>query len=155
MKKAILTLLMLAAAGASRAQQAGQLGAGVVLGQPIGGTAKYWLTDTRAFDAGVGYGSRATVLYADYLYHGWDLLPKPSKGKLGVYAGLGPRLETARDALFALRTIVGADYWIEAHPIELFLEGGPTFRLAPNSNVDADIGLGIRFYLGSATKAKT
>ncbi|HVC09810.1 MAG TPA: hypothetical protein VNH15_07725 [Elusimicrobiota bacterium] len=147
MKKIILAIGILAVAGASWAQQAGELGGGVVLGYPVGGTLKYWLSGRQAVDGGIG-AADGTVLYADYLWHGWNILPQPKQGKLGVYAGLGPRLdfEDAGTNEFAIRTMVGLDYWISNHPIELFAEVGPVFRLSPSGDVSSDGGIGVRFY---------
>jgi len=149
-KNAVFALVLVAAGGNAWSQQAGQFGAGVVLGVPIGGTAKYWLNDRQAFDFGVGFGDGDTVLYGDFLWHAWNIFPQPQKGKLGAYVGVGPRLETADEAEFAIRTMAGLDYWVENNPIELFLEGGPVFRFTPSSDVSADVGLGVRFYFGGS-----
>jgi hypothetical protein len=143
-----LAACILACAGAARAQQAGDLGAGVVVGRPIGATAKYWLDGTKALDLGVGF-SDDPVAYGDFLWHGWDLFPQPARGKLGGYVGLGPRIQAAPDTQFALRTIAGVDYWVDKQPIELFVEAGPVFRMTPTGDVDADVGLGVRFYFGA------
>jgi hypothetical protein len=140
--------LLLALAGPASAQQAGQFGAGVILGRPVGATVKYWLTGTQALDVGLGFGGDLTV-YADYLWHAWDLFPQPPKGKLGGYIGLGPRFEADGDGEFAARTMAGLDYWVPNHPIELFLEGGPVFRLSPDRAVEADAGIGVRFYFSA------
>ena len=150
--KTTLIALVLAAAAAFPAAAGGSVreaGVGVIVGDPIGGTAKLWLDQDYAFDLGVGH-SGSTVLWGDLLYHAWNLLPQPAEGKLGVYFGAGPRLETAWDAEFGLRTIAGASWRLARQPIEFFVEAGPIFRLAPSGGVGADGGLGMRFYLGSA-----
>src|SRR5882724_3292503 len=85
--------LLLAASGNLWAQQSGQLGAGVILGRPIGLTGKYWLNNTQAFDTGLGFGDHF-MLYGDFVWHAWHLLPQPSKGKLGAYESFGPLIET-------------------------------------------------------------
>ncbi|MBI5622163.1 MAG: hypothetical protein HY924_00145 [Elusimicrobia bacterium] len=131
------------AAGPTR----GMLGAGVILGNPAGLTGKLWLDPTRAIDAGVGFSGDA-AFYMDFLWHAWDLFPQPKTGKLGAYASVGPRLETRRDAEFGVRTLAGLVYWLPKHPIELFVEAGPVWRVAPDSGVEADGGLGVRFYFG-------
>ena len=88
--KMLFAIICMLAAGAStlRAQQAGDFGAGVILGNPTGATAKLWLTDSQALDAGLGF-STGLALYGDYLWHSWKVLPQPSQGKLPVYLGLG------------------------------------------------------------------
>jgi hypothetical protein len=157
----ILALFLLAAGGAVWAQQAGQFGAGVVLGSPLAVTGKYWATGTQAVDFGVG-AADGSVFYGTYEWTAWDLFAKPDQGKLGGYVGLGPQVEFAdrypehrfHDDL-GLRTIIGMDYFFAPHPIELFLEAGPVFELVPDAWVNLDIGLGVRFYFaGPAVAAK-
>ncbi len=124
---------------------------GRVAGNPTGVTLKHWPGPSLAFDAGIGFSGDA-AFYADFLWHAWDLFPPPSRGRLAAYAGLGPRLESERTAVLGLRTIAGAAYWLAGRPIEIFMEGGPVFRLAPGRGVDIDIGGGIRFYFSAAPK---
>ncbi|MBI3548199.1 MAG: hypothetical protein HY078_04005 [Elusimicrobia bacterium] len=144
-----ILLAAFAAAMPAAAQTSGQLGAGVIIGEPIGPTIKYWLDDTRAIDAGVGFGGSNAVFFTDVLFHAWDVAPQPSRGRLGAYVGLGPRIEARDDdALFGLRTIAGGDYRVQGRPIELFFEAGPVFQLTPSHRVDVDGGLGVRFYFG-------
>lgn len=147
--KNILLVLALTAAAASpvSAQAIKKAGFGVIAGDPIGGTAKLWLDDAYAVDLGVGF-SGDTVLWGDLLYHMWNLLPQPEEGKLGVYLGAGPRLETRSDTEFGVRTIAGVTWRITRQPLEFFAEAGPVFRMTPNGGVDADGGIGVRYYLG-------
>jgi len=145
----IALALAAAAAPASAASVFREAGAGVVAGDPIGGTAKLWFDDDYAVDLGVGF-SGDTVLWGDFLYHAWNLLPQPEEGKLGVYFGAGPRLETADDTEFGVRTIAGLSWRITRQPIEFFVEAGPVFRMTQGGGVDADGGIGLRLYLGSS-----
>jgi len=150
MKKILIALALGAAASPASAQGPfTEVGAGVIAGDPIGGTAKLWLNPDYAVDLGVGF-SGSTVLWGDFLYHAWNLLPQPQEGKLGLYFGAGPRLETANDAEFGVRTIVGAAWRMSRQPIEIFVEAGPVFRLTQGGGVNADAGVGVRFYLGSS-----
>lgn len=152
MKKILIALVLAAAASPASAQGSfTEVGAGVIAGDPIGGTAKLWLNRDYAIDLGVGF-SGSTVLWGDILYHAWNVLPQPSEGKLGLYFGAGPRLETANDAEFGVRTIVGAAWRMSRHPLEFFVEAGPVFLLTQGGGVDADGGVGVRFYLGSAPR---
>ncbi len=151
MKRIFLALTILMTGSTVWAQQAGQFGAGVILGDPTGLTVKYWLDGTKAIDAGVGFSGDAT-LYTDFLWHSWDILPQPKQGKLGLYVGGGPQIDTEDSTEFGIRAIGGIDYWIANHPIELFLEGGPAFMLTTENDEDREIdfnaGLGVRFYFG-------
>jgi hypothetical protein len=123
------------------------LGVGVIVGDPMGGTAKLWLNDTVAVDFGVGLSGDA-ALWGDVLWHAFDLLPQPPQGRLGMYVGMGPRVEAADDTEFGLRTMLGLTWRLPRHPIELFAEAGPVFRLTQGGHVDADGGVGVRFYFG-------
>lgn len=148
MKKllAVATLVAWVATPAA-AQTVKKAGFGVIAGDPVGGTAKVWLDDAYAVDLGVGF-SGDTVMWGDLLYHMYNLLPQPAEGRLAVYVGAGPRIETRRDAEFGVRTIAGLNWRIKRQPIEFFVEAGPVFRMTPNGGVDADGGIGVRFYLG-------
>ncbi len=128
------------------AKEKGAFGAGVILGDPIGPTVKYWLHPTMAIDAGLGFESDFTV-YIDLLWHGWNVLPKPSEGELAVYLGVGPRFEEREgEDKFGFRTVAGVAYWFESYPIETFFEIAPVFQFTPDTDTDFDAGLGLRYY---------
>jgi hypothetical protein len=146
MKIALLAFVCLAAAaGPVWAQKAGDAGAGVILGNPTGATGKLWVTDTQALDAGLGVSNHFTA-YADYLWHGWTVLPQPAQGRLPVYLGLGAQVRTFRDAELGIRTVAGVAYWLPNNPVEIFLEIVPVFRVTPGDSVGLDGGLGLRYY---------
>ena len=148
MKRMLLALICLMAAAAPlRAQKAGDLGAGVILGNPTGVTGKLWLDGSRAVDAGLGFSSNLAV-YGDFLWHSWTVLPQPAEGKLPVYLGLGAQVRALDDAEFGIRTVVGVAYWLPRNPVEIFLEIVPVFRLTPGTSVGLDAGLGLRYYFG-------
>lgn len=148
--KTLLILVCMLAAGASPlwAQKAGDVGAGVILGNPTGGTAKFWLNETQAVDVGLGF-STDLAIYGDYLWHGWEVLPKPSEGKLPVYLGLGAQFRTVSPNEFGLRTVAGIAYWLPRNPVEIFLEVVPVFRLSPGNSVGLGAGLGLRYYFNA------
>lgn len=79
-------------------------GMGVVLGDPTGGTLRYFLSGTRSLDLGVGYSGDAT-LWADHSWHSWDIFPEPRSGSVEGWVSAGVRLETADDPQFAVRTL--------------------------------------------------
>ena len=148
MRSKFLPLVVVAAlAGAARAQEAGQLGLGLMLGAPTGGTAKYWTKKTQAIDAGVGFSGNL-VFHADYLWHAWEVLPQPNEGKLGGYVGLGGRFRNReKDSLeFGFRTPLGIAYWVARRPIELFVEIAPVFKVNANSALDLDGLVGLRVH---------
>lgn len=147
------TLMMAAAlivlgSSALKAQQARQLGAGVILGSPTGLTAKYYLTDVHALDAGVGEIGGDLAVYGDYLWHAWATDPKIQGGKLGFYLGLGGRMRDADtdDVLVGVRTVGGALFRFSSTPVEVFAEVAPVFEVAPDQFVNVDGGVGVRYF---------
>jgi hypothetical protein len=145
---AALAFAFAAAVAASAFDTIKEAGIGVIAGDPIGGTAKLWFDRDYAVDLGVGY-SGSTVLWGDLLYHAWNLLPPIEEGKLGLYFGAGPRIETGDDAEFGVRAIAGLSWRLTRQPMELFAEMGPVFRVTQGGGVGVDGGVGVRFYLGA------
>ena len=130
----------------SVATRDGLLGMGILLGDPTAGTVKYWIDDIQAIAGGIGV-SENLLLYADYVFHGWDLIPQPKRGRLAAYAAIGGRLEFTDDTDFGLRALPGVSYWPHfKRPVEFFLEVGPTFRLTKGLRVRAEGGFGLRVY---------
>jgi hypothetical protein len=128
------------------AENRGAFGAGVILGDPIGPTAKYWLHPNMAIDAGLGFENDFTV-YMDLLWHGWNVFPKPPEGQLALYLGFGPRFEELRgEDKLGIRAVGGFDYWFESYPIEVFLEIAPVFQFTPDTDTVFDAGVGLRYY---------
>lgn len=140
--------LLAAVPGSARAQAAKDVGVGVIAGDPTGGTAKVWLDKQIALDFGVGFSGDA-AFWGDALYHMDNLLPQPAEGRLSVYLGAGPRIETGSEAEFGVRTIAGLSWRINKQPLEFFAEAGPLFRVTQGGGVGADGGIGVRIYLGS------
>jgi hypothetical protein len=154
--KNLLLIIALACAAAAPAAAAAtsavtEVGVGVIVGDPIGGTAKLWLGPDYAVDLGIGY-SGSTVLWGDVLYHAWNLFPPIDEGKLGLYFGAGPRIETGDDTEFGVRTLAGVSWRLSRQPMEFFAEMGPVFRLTQGGGVGIDGGVGVRLYLGSVAK---
>ena len=145
-KNILLALACLAALSApAKAQKGGDTGVGVVLGAPSGLTGKLWIDDKQAIDAGLGWNSELEV-YADYLWHAWDVVPQPPEGKLPVYLGLGAQARMFNDTEFGIRTVAGIAYWLPRHPVEIFAEIVPVFHLTRNTGVGVDGAIGVRYY---------
>lgn len=148
---AALAVLALLAGAPARAQTAGSLGVGAILGDPLGGTAKYFFTGRDAVQLTMGV-SHSFVITSDYVWHGWNLTPQPRKGPLGVYLAAGGRFEFQEDELdTGIRTMLGLSYWpkLASRQAEFFLELGPTYRMARRLDgfrVRVDGGFGLRVY---------
>lgn len=137
---------------ASAAAEVREVGVGVALGEPIGGSMKLWFDGPWAADVGAGLSDGNAALWADALYHDWTLLPQPSNGRLGGYVGAGPQLRMGEDARFGLRTVVGVSYRPTGHDLELYAEAGPMFRMTQGGRVDGVGGVGLRLMLGGVSK---
>lgn len=142
----LFVLLLLSPAGSLWAQKAGDFGAGVAVGRPIGGTAKLWLDGIHAIDGGIGWGDDLTF-HTDFVWHGWKAFAQPKEGKLALQLSLGLRAEVEdHETDVAIRTLGGVTYWLKQHPIELFAEVGPVFQVNNGGGVGVDGGLGLRYY---------
>lgn len=152
LRLAACAALVAAACGAAGATslEIKEVGAGVVLGEPLGATAKFWLDDHLAFDAGAGISDGNAAFWADALWHEWSLFPQPAQGRLGGYIGVGPQIRTGDEARFGFRTVVGATFRPTGRPLEFFAEVGPMFRLTQGGTVDPVGGVGVRLMLGSS-----
>jgi len=88
------------------------------------------------------------LVYGDYLWHSFKVLPQPSEGKMPLYLGLGLQIGDTHhnsDAL-SLRAVGGISYWLPKNPIEIFFELVPVFHLSNNDGSDLNAGLGLRYY---------
>ncbi len=131
--------------GPAQAAKVREIGLGIIAGSPFGVTGKYFHNDAWAFDAGVGYGN-AGVFYGDVLYNIWTS-GYTTEGELDLYGGLGPRLATDDGSQFSVRTVAGVGYWPKAHPLELFAEFAPAWKISPaDRRVGLDGGVGFRYY---------
>ncbi len=132
---------------------AGHLGLGVMLGDVTGPTMKYFMSDTTALDAGLGFSSDMDA-YADIVWHDWRLFPRPARGYFGGYLSVGPRYEEQehRDDKFGIRTMAGVNYWISEVPFEVFFEVGPWFVFSPDTDTEIDAGIGLRYFFGSGPR---
>lgn len=148
----LAALAVLAAGVPVSASQVRDVGVGVVLGEPIGGSAKLWLDDRTAVDLGAGLSDGNAAFWGDILWHDWTLLPQAKEGRLGAYLGAGPQVRTGDDARFGIRTVVGLDYRTAGRPLELFAEAGPLFRLTQGGAVDGIGGVGLRVFVGGTSK---
>lgn len=130
---------------------AGKFGVGILLGEPTGLSAKYWLNDTVAIDGAAGwsyYDNSQFYLHSDLLFHNFDLIPV-SKGKMGVYLGGGAFVrfrDEHHDNEAGVRVPVGLDYLFENAPVDIFVEFAPGMDLTPSTRADFSGGIGIRYW---------
>jgi hypothetical protein len=147
---AILLNLVVATASdaiTSRVGSGQDLGLGLELGQPMGVTAKYWLTSTTAVDAFMGYHFNHNFdAHADYLWHSFSSFDVQA-GRLPFYFGLGARTNLGNDSDLGMRMPLGVSYLFPTDPLELFAEIAPVVKVFGGLGVDVDGAVGIRVYI--------
>src|SRR5882724_8523244 len=131
----------------SRVGAAQDLGIGTELGQPMGVTAKYWLSSTLALDGAMGYHFNSNFdMHSDVLWHSFSSF-NVSNGRMPFYLGVGGRVLLGNDSQLGLRLPLGVSYLSSNNPIELFAEIAPVIQLVTSIGLDIDGVVGIRYYI--------
>jgi hypothetical protein len=129
----------------------GRFGAGVIVGEPIGASVKYFFNDAVAIDGALGWSLHDHTdiyMHSDVLWHNYDLIPV-SQGRLPVYFGAGGLLRlrnSGEDDQFGIRVPVGVSYLFDNAPVDIFAEIGPALDLTPSLRGEITGGVGIRFW---------
>jgi hypothetical protein len=132
----------------------GDFGLGIVVGEPTGLSWKLWTSRNRALDGAVAWafgGNGYLRAHVDYLWHDFHMI-KAEKGQMPLYLGMGGTIWSGNRERYAhninlgLRGVIGMEYIFPEAPIDIFLELAPTFGLAPETGVDIEGGLGLRFF---------
>lgn len=125
---------------------AGKTGLGVMIGEPTGITLKSWTSQNTAFDVGLAWslsGNDDIYVHAD---HQWHKPLEVEKGSLSFFYGIGARAIFSNDTFFGARIPLGLSYLAPEAPLEFYLEVAPVINLIPDTDGDADGGIGIRYY---------
>jgi len=127
-------------------------GVGVVVGEPTGISVKAWVGKYRAICGAAGWSlteEKHFHIYGDYIFHNFELI-KLEKGKLPIYYGFGGRIKAKEgsNTEIGVRIPLGMDYFIPNTPLDIFFELVPTLDVIPETDVDINFGLGIRFFFG-------
>jgi hypothetical protein len=140
-----------------RGADKGTFGVGIIVGEPIGITAKLYLTDDRAIQGAVGsaFIGGGLQLHGDYLFHPYILQSRDSF-VLPVYVGPGVRLIDYNDgrnsSAFALgvRGVAGMLFDFKNEPLDVFFEVAPVleykFSSGAGFQLSLNVGAGIRYY---------
>jgi len=127
----------------------GDIGVGVVFGQPTGLVAKFWQTKDRAIDAGVAYSfNRYIQVYGDYLFH-FAVSPERtnrSLDPLSFYVGGGALLSLSSLVSLGLRIPLGLEWIFNSPKVGIFLEVVPGVSLIPSTAGFVQGGIGARYY---------
>ncbi|HOP95200.1 MAG TPA: hypothetical protein PL130_05480 [Dictyoglomaceae bacterium] len=126
---------------------AGNLGVGVVVGEPTGLSLRLWQGKNTALDFGLAWSTIANVLHlsADYVNHNFEVF-KINNGSLPFYYGIGARILVSDNTSFGIRLPLGIVYIPKGMPLDFFFEIVPTLELVPGTYFDVDGALGFRYY---------
>lgn len=145
MKKLLIMLCLLFMPTATFAAEAGSIGVGIILGDPTGISGKYWIDKDNAIDAAIGF-DRFSV-HADYLFHLWNIFPQTGGGDFGGYFGPGLVFKDKKhDNMVGVRFALGAVFEMDTYPVEFFAELVPVLELSPESDLNLDGGIGVRYF---------
>jgi hypothetical protein len=138
--------------------QGKDFGFGIIVGDPTGGTLKFFTRRTNAFviDFGASYFGSPRI-GVDYLWQ-FDAfqsnianLYAGAGGVIGFGRGdgfyyKGKYLREKSNAGFGARGVFGVNIVPQRTPLEFFFEIGVLLALVPDFNSSVDVGLGMRFY---------
>ncbi|MDA3844730.1 MAG: hypothetical protein PF588_10230 [Candidatus Kapabacteria bacterium] len=159
---ALVFIFLCVSAGSAKGPKGKDFGFGLILGDPSGGTIKYWTNNENAFDFYIGSSYFGNIrIGGDYLWH-FDAF---NSRAVKMYAGLGLAVGIGNgqglwykedkhkfyywedDELgFGARGIFGINFIPRNTPLEIFFELGPMMGISPNYGVNMDAAIGIRFY---------
>ena len=125
-------------------------GFGVMVGEPTGFSAKYWVDETHAVDFGLAYSfvhpDKVFSLHGDYLFH----IPNPIKSEfnLPIYYGIGARIHFGNEGGHTLgaRGVIGVAWIARSLPLDAFIELAPVFNIFPETSLHLDCAIGARYY---------
>lgn len=166
MKKG-LTLVCLAllccTAMSAQGPRGKEFGFGLVIGEPTGGTIKYWLNKENALIGSIGGSDFGSLrIQADYVWH-FDAF-NSSIVKLYIGPGLGVAFGNGgfgflhkkgreywyyrEDGSAALlgRVVFGANIIPKRSPLEIFVELAPVVGFVPAVGFGVEGAIGLRFY---------
>ncbi len=135
------------------AQRSGDQGIGVMLGNPSGLSYKMWLNETVALDGAAGVDQGEFDLHTSLLWHVFDWSKNiegfksiTDSGDFPFYFGFGPRVLFENNAEFGIRFPVGLSFMPHNSTWEFFGEVAPVLRLTPDTGMDGDFAVGLRYY---------
>lgn len=127
--------------------QAKNVGIGIILGQPTGLSAKFWMSRKSAIDVAAAWQflpSGSLYVHADYLYQIYHLFPV-KKGSLPLYLGVGASATVQAKPTIGIRVPVGIEYLFPSSPLDAFLEIAIGMSVYPATAVQGSGGIGIRY----------
>jgi hypothetical protein len=129
--------------------QSENFGLGAIIGKPTGISGKYWLNNENAIDVALGYSfenNSSINIHADYLWHIYNVFD--TQITLPLYYGVGGKFN-AKDgnkSSLGVRGVIGLVWWPERAPLDVFFELAPVFNLIPETELDIDAAIGVRYF---------
>lgn len=132
-------------------------GIGIILGEPTGLCAKYWLNTALSMDYAAAWSfvePQMVYMHLDVQYHYFginkrinDTVTDDVNISVPLYIGAGIKIYFD-DSHFQLgfRIPFGVDLIFYDVPVDLFLELVPGLNILPATNVTAGGGIGVRVY---------
>lgn len=146
-----------APAAADAPAEKGVFGAGLIVGEPTGVSAKYYLADDTAIDFAIGGAiiGRGIQVHSDFLWHPWILEQRESFA-LPVYLGVGGRVLNHDGGggdddhiRIGVRGPIGILFDFTRVPLDAFAEIAPILDYRTKGDafgVDLNAGIGARYY---------
>lgn len=149
MKKLVLIAFVFISISNNIYSQQSGTGVGVMVGEPTGLSAKFWVGNNEAFAGGLGWHfigpHDGFNFHLDYLYHIDNAIH--SNVQFPLYYGFGVRLrEVGSEFGLGFRGVGGILLNLNPEPIDIFFELAPVFKLLPETNLELDAALGARYY---------
>ncbi len=124
-------------------------GLGVVIGEPTGISAKYWLSNQNALDFALGYSfvrKERIHFHMDYLFHHQNIFR--AEENIALYYGPGFRIRSVEgdDARLGARFALGLVWLPRNAPVDVFVEIAPILDIIPATRFQINAGLGFRFF---------
>ena len=141
-------LLLLASASPLFSQEGDIVGAGIILGEPTGISAKVWFEKGLAADAAVAWsflGDSSLYVHGNFLYH-FKVLNTGADNFITPYVSARAAFRFEDYLNVGLRVPVGVSWLLNAAPVEVFAEIAPGVGLVPETDLELGVGLGARFY---------
>ncbi len=129
----------------------GNFGLGVILGEPTGICFKNWTSGSGAIDGAMAWslGKHGSLhLHADYLLHNFSTI-KVNRGQMPFYIGIGGRIkfiDDNKDDQVGVRIPIGLAYIFPTVSLDIFMEIVPILDLLPDSELDWNGAIGIRYF---------
>ena len=123
----------------------------MIIGEPTGISGKLWLSGNTAIDGAVAWSFDKNAkfqVHGDFLIHKFDLI-NVDKGRLPLYYGIGGRIkmwENDHDDNVGVRFPIGLEYLFANTSLDLFLEIVPILDIAPDTDLEFNGAIGIRYF---------